>query len=82
MQVGLEARSDAPSHTPERVREREPVPRRTHDRLRVAAVLPLFLVLAAFEIAWLLLLGSPQYQVMRFQKMAATIAQMSACWFM
>ena len=56
MQVGLEARSDAPSHTPETVREREPVPRRTHDRLRVAAVLPLFLVLAAFEIAWLLLL--------------------------
>ena len=55
--MGLEARSDAPSHTPERVREREPVPRRTHDRLRVAAVLPLFLVLAAFEIAWLLLLA-------------------------
>ena len=62
MQVGLEARSDAASHGAERLRQ--PVPERPggralrgrHDRLRVAAVLPLVLVVAAFEIAWLLLL--------------------------
>ena len=56
MRVGLEARSDATSHAPEPVHHPEPVPRRPYDRLRVAAVLPLFLVVAAFEIAWLLLL--------------------------
>jgi hypothetical protein len=56
MQAGLEARSDAPSQAPEPVHHPEPVPRRPHDRLRVAAVLPLFLVVAALEIAWLLLL--------------------------
>lgn len=56
MQVEFEARSDATSHPSEPVHHPGPVPRRPHDRLRVAAVLPLFLVVAAFEIAWLLLL--------------------------
>ncbi len=51
MRVGLETRSDAASQAaPEAAR-------RLHGRLGWVAVLPLFLVLAAFEIAWLLLLA-------------------------
>jgi hypothetical protein len=51
MRGGLETRSDAASHAVPEAR------RRPHDRLARVAVLPLILVLAAFEIAWLLLLA-------------------------
>jgi hypothetical protein len=51
MRVGLETRSDAVSQAAPEAR------RRPHSRLGWVAVLPLFLVLAAFEIAWLLLLA-------------------------
>jgi len=62
MRGGLETRNDAASHAAAQERHREPegraAPRLPHDRLLTrVAVLPLFLVLAAFEIAWLLLLA-------------------------
>jgi hypothetical protein len=62
MRVELETRNRAASHAAAQERHREPerraAPRLPHDRLLTrVAVLPLFLVLAAFEIAWLLLLA-------------------------
>ena len=62
MRVGLETRNDAASDAAAQERHQEPegraAPRLPHERLLTRlAVLPLFLLLAAFEIGWLLLLA-------------------------
>lgn len=80
MRVGLETRNDAASHAAAQERHREPggraAPRLPHDRLLTrVAMLPLFLVLAAYEIEWLLLL---RYTALRFLLRACSTSSTTA----